>query len=282
MSWRENQLRIFTMPIISTAHTSNFTLISNAISNDATVSGTATAALLYLISKPPHWKFNAYDLKRRLNVGLNKVYKVMRELIRAGYATYQRIQSGTIWTIYDTPQNVETATTHAVIDRVNFECVKNECVLERNELLQRNEKTTTPEPIKQPDTVIPVVVSLEEEKPVELKYPEQLKPKQKADIKHHIKKAPIEHRQAILATLAHYLAKGTIYNPIGWIRSQAEGAAKTGTYEPVGAATATKPDTRHIDQTQERLKAARAIKRSSDEKAKGGFQQAKLALRGIL
>jgi hypothetical protein len=112
-------------------------------------------------------------------------------------------------------------------------------LIERETFLK--EKTTTPEPIKNPDTVIPVVVVsleeekqpetikqpdsiatvIEEEKPVELKYPEQLTPKQKADIKHHIKKAPIEHRQAILATLAHYLALGTIRTPIGWVRSQA-------------------------------------------------------------
>ena len=93
------------MPIIRTTHASNFTLISNAIANDATISGQATAALIYLISKPPHWQFNARDLKRRLGVGLNKVYRVMNELIRAGYASFQRIQSGTIWSIYDVPQN---------------------------------------------------------------------------------------------------------------------------------------------------------------------------------
>ena len=73
------------MPIYRTKHLDNFTLITNAIANDANVSPTATTALIYLISKPPHWQFNARDLKRRLGVGLNKVYRTMNELIRAGY-----------------------------------------------------------------------------------------------------------------------------------------------------------------------------------------------------
>jgi hypothetical protein len=273
MSWRENQLRIFTMPIIRTTHTSNFTLISNAISNDATVSGTATAALLYLISKPPHWKFNAYDLKRRLNVGLNKVYKVMRELIRAGYATYQRIQSGTIWTIYDTSQNVETATPTAVTDRVNFEHIKNECVLESNEPIEIIKQL--PEPMPEPEQESIVVVD-------ELVFPAQLNPDQKKAAKHIIKKVQNQDlKQPVLFALAYAMVNQKINSVPAYLQGLVA-RANNGTFEPVGAATATKPDTRHIDQTQERLKAARAIKRSSDEKAKGGFQQAKLALRGIL
>ena len=274
------------MPIIRTNHTTNFTVIPNAVTNDAPLSLEAIGLWEYLISKPETWKFNAGAIKRKFGIGLNKVYRIMRELIQAGYAFYKRTQSACEWFIYDTPQNIKPATDHAVIDRVNFECVKNECVLERNELLQRNEKTTTqpPEPIKQPDTIAPVVVSLEEEKPVELKYPEQLTPKQKADIKHHIKKAPIEHRQAILATLAHYLAKGTIYNPIGWIRSQGEEAAKTGNYEPVGADGNAKTVNPAYARTQETQKARREINEIKLDKLKapGHFQQLKLAARGAL
>ena len=82
-----------------------------------------------------------------------------------------------------------------------------------------------------------------------------------------------------MATLAHYLAKGTIYNPIGWIRSQAEEAAKTGNYEPVGAATATnqggKPRTPIYESKG-------PTKPGNPEKAKAGIQQAKLAARGAL
>ena len=123
---------------------------------------------------------------------------------------------------------------------------------------------------------------VEEETQVALKYPEELTPKQKADIKHHIKKAPIEHRQAILSTLAHYLALGTIRTPIGWVRSRAEEAAKTGEFTPVGAASATITYNPDNDPTQALLKRWRADPTPTKEKAKVGFKQAKLALRGLL
>src|SRR5450759_2135611 len=198
------------MPIIRTIPTSNFTVLNNAIANDATVSATASAALLYLISKPPHWKFNAYDLKRRLNVGLNKVYRVMRELIRAGYATYQRIQSGTIWNIYDTPQNIETAIPPVESHRVNFEHIQNECVLERTEksvIIEKQQPGPIPEPQK------PVVVSLDDKE--NLIYPVQLDTDQKKQAKRIIRKLKQpELSQDVLFELAYIITSGKLKTTI--------------------------------------------------------------------
>lgn len=165
------------MPIFRTAQTSNFTILSNAIANDETLSGAATAALIYLITKPPHWQFNARDVKRRLGVGMNKVYRIMRELIQAGYATYQRIQSGTIWNIYDTKQGSETATAPESIDRVNSERVQNERVLEKTDLTERKkqQQAAVIAPISTTPMInIPVVVS-DELKKEDLIYPSQVK-----------------------------------------------------------------------------------------------------------
>jgi hypothetical protein len=192
------------------------------------------------------WRIHPADIAKEFKCSIKTACRALWWFRDHGYGA--KANDGR-WIIYPSPQTTvnnaseptEAWTKMSILEPALMD--KNVQLIEKEAFKEK--ETTTPEPIKQPDTVIPVVVSLEEEKPVELKYPEQLTLKQKADIKHHIKKAPIEHRQAILTTLAHYLAKGTIYNPIGWIRSQAEGAAKTGNYEPVGAATATKPDTKH-------------------------------------
>lgn len=282
------------MPIIRTAHASNFTLISNAIANDANVSPTATAALIYLISKPHHWKFNARDLKRRLGVGLNKVYRTMNELIRAGYATYQRIQSGTIWNIYDTPQNkVETATAPVESHRVNFECVENKCVLESNESL---------EIIKQQPDILPdqqktVVVSLEREQqaaviipdPVspeligseKLVFPAQLDDVQKKACKAVVKKLKQpELAQDVLFELAYRMTLHKINSVAGFLNTLVT-AANNGTFTRTQAGNATITDSRRIDATQAQIKAYQAQTIPEPDKRGSIIAGFKSALRGI-
>jgi hypothetical protein len=269
------------MPIIRTIPASNFTILNNAIANDTTVSATATAALLYLISKPPHWKFNAYDLKRRLNVGLNKVYRVMRELIRAGYATYQRIQSGTIWNIYDTPQNIETAIPPVESHRVNFEHIQNECVLEITETAVKIEKPLPEEIIRGSESVqgsenIQNVV-VDDSK---LIFPVQLTPVQKKATKHVIKKIQQpELRQPVLFALAYYMAQNKVKSPVAYLNGLVK-RANNGTFEAIQADTATKSDTKQIDITQEKIKAYKQLKISAPDVAKVGIAGMFAAIRG--
>lgn len=262
------------MPIFRTIPDSNFTILNNAIANDATVSATATTALLYLISKPPHWKFNAHDLKRRLNVGLNKVYRVMRELIRAGYATYQRIQSGTIWNIYDTPQNKETARPPVESHRVNFEYSQNKCLLESIDLLEINKQL--PEPILEPQKA--VVVSLDDKE--KLIYPEKLNQEQKKACKAVIKKAPIHLQQDVLLELAYRMSMANLKSVPGYLNTLVT-SANNGTFTRTGAVAATKADNRHIDDTQTTLAGYRALTTSKPDMVKAGIAGMFAAIRGV-
>jgi hypothetical protein len=254
--------------IIRTQHSSNFTITPNTVINESTLSLEAFGVWAYLISKPKTWNFNAGAIKRKFGIGLNKVYRIMRELIQAGYAFYKRTQSACEWFIYDTPQNIKTTTAPAVIDRVNFEHVKNECVLERNELLERNEKTTTPEPLKQPDPVKPVVVSCEEEK---LKFPATFTKDQKSDAKHALKKVNNPAlRQDVLSVLAHYMINSHIKSIPAYLNDLINRAnnGKLGTIPNAGD---TKTVNRSIELANKELELRRKPAKITDDGRKKGM-----------
>jgi len=261
------------MPIIRTIPTSNFTVLNNAIANDALLSGSSTAILIYLISKPPYWRFNARDIKRRFNIGMNKVYRCMRELIQAGYATYKRVQSACHWFIYDTPQNKETATDTAVIDRVNFEHVKNKCVLEITEKTVNIEKPLPEASIRgsesvQGSEIIQNVV-------VDLIFPEQLTEPQKKSAKHIIKKVKQpELQQPVLFALAYAITNGTVKSAPAYLQGLVT-RANAGTFEPVGAATTINQGGKPLIPVWQGFGASTP---SKPEAAKRFLQQAKAAL----
>ena len=217
--------------IFRTPHTSNFTIMPNALVGDASLSGIARAIQQYLIAKPPQWKFNAVDIKRNMGIGLNKVYRCMRELIAAGYARYVRGQSHVIWYFYDTPQSP------VLPDRVNVDHVQNEGVLVRKEFLENT--------YKQPHTAIPAPHSLtippvpktENVVVSDLIFPAALTPVQKKAAKHVIKKAPVTLQNAILLALAYAMAQGTVKNPVAYLNGLVK-RANNGTFEPVHATTA--------------------------------------------
>jgi hypothetical protein len=276
MSWRENQLRIFTMPIIRTAQP--FIKTDSNIFFDRTIPQTCRDihSLVIDLLKIPGWIIRKKYIADRLQISLRTVNRYFNLLVKRGLAFYDMVKHR--WHVFRTPKPNKTATSSEGGLPLVAEGGLPLLVGINQKDNYPEEKTTTPTtPAEQQKAV---VVCLEEEKISTLVFPHELSEPQLKAAKHRIKLAPIDMQQAILIVLAANLAKGTVKNPIGYLNTLIT-AANNGTFEPVGAATATKPDTRHIE-TQERLKAARAIKRSSDEKAKGGFQQAKLALRGIL
>jgi len=268
--------------------------------------------------RQPHWILRKQHIANLLEISLRTVNRYFNLLVKMGLALYDAKKDR--WHVFKSPKARNSAPS-SVVGLPPEVVVGLPPEVDNIKNNTYREKTTTQppsEPIITPDPVTPAVVvfsgenlpgtdhdpipipegdPLEPEptplhdpepipepvkEPVELKYPEQLTPKQKSDIKHHIKKAPIEHRQAILSTLAHYLALGTIRTPIGWVRSRAEEAAKTGEFTPVGAASATITYNPDNDPTQARLKAERAKPKPDPEKAKTGVLQAKLAVRGML
>jgi hypothetical protein len=248
-----------------TQSTSNFTILNNAIANDDNLSSTATSILVYLISKPPHWRFNANDIKRRFNIGLNKVYKCMHELIQAGYAVYKRTQSKVDWFIYDTKQIItntsKNATTPEKSNRVNFECVENDCVLQ-------------PTIVEQSITKQDVVVSCEKDE--ELKYPSNLTPIQRKACKSIIKKAPQNIQQEVLFSLAYAIANKNINSVPGYL-NQLVTAAKNGTFTPLTAAGSISPSNKPLIPIWQGYKKSTT---TNPDKAKSFLQQAKSALKG--
>jgi hypothetical protein len=73
----------------------------------------------------------------------------------------------------------------------------------------------------------------------ELIYPIQLNPAQKKAAKHIIKKAPIHLQQDVLFALAYAIAQNKIKSVPAYLQGLVT-RANNGTFEPVGAATASK------------------------------------------
>lgn len=67
-----------------------YTVFSNDLLNDETLSADALGVLVYLLSKPGNWRVLPGPLGKRFGCGRDKIYRIMNELIVAGYA--QRFQ----------------------------------------------------------------------------------------------------------------------------------------------------------------------------------------------
>lgn len=259
--------------IYRTAHTSNFTILSNELINSA-MPPAAYRVLTYLLSKPKDWQTKAHDIRKQLNLSAYAAKKALRWLCSAGYAAWVRLKSGhTIWRIFSNPQAAqETGYSPAIPPQVEIPQVAFQPVLKRTE---------TAIILKQQPTVAPIAAA----EPVvvfdNLIYPEQIKPEQKKACKSIIKKAPVDMQQAILAALAHaLLSNGNNINSVpGYLRGLVT-AANAGTFTPVDVTGGTKPDTRRIDATQERLEAYRAVNRTNPNKAAGFLAGLKAAVRG--
>ncbi len=254
--------------------TSNFTILNNAIANDASLSSTATSILIYLISKPPHWKFNANDVARRFNIGLSKVYRTMRELIHNGYAYYVRTKSKVAWFFYDTKQ-IHTPTEPEISNRVRFKHVQNEYEykeLTKKENIENNNIEPVKEAVKTENENV-VVKNLEEDN---LIYP-KLKHSQLVAAKKLIKQTPLDRQQAILSILALQISKGAVNNPIGYLTALIN-KDKFGQLEFIEANTKTIDNQSKIKATQTTLAELRAIKKT---RPVGGMNTLRAAILGI-
>lgn len=71
--------------IIRREHNGNFTILPNNIVNDERLSVEAIGVLAYLLSRPPNWKIRHAQLRKACRVGRQKLQRIIRELIQAGY-----------------------------------------------------------------------------------------------------------------------------------------------------------------------------------------------------
>jgi len=69
----------------------NFTIVSNPTITDSRLSWEARGLLVYLLSKPDHWKVNVKHLiSESPSAGREKVYRILNELEEAGYITQEQ------------------------------------------------------------------------------------------------------------------------------------------------------------------------------------------------
>lgn len=88
--------------------TESFTVIPNAVLNDHRLTWKARGILIWLLSKPDHWRTNSAAIAREAPDGLHAVRSALTELRALGYLHTTRTQDPagrwtTTSTVYDTP-----------------------------------------------------------------------------------------------------------------------------------------------------------------------------------
>jgi len=82
------------MPIIRVKQRSdNFTPISNALVNDEDLSAETLGVLVYLVTKPANWNVMPSQLAKRFGCGRDRMYRIINELIAAGYVRREQGRS---------------------------------------------------------------------------------------------------------------------------------------------------------------------------------------------
>ena len=73
--------------------TGNFTTVRNEYLQDVNLSWKAKGLITYIMSLPPDWQLNLYDLKKRSKDGRDATAAGLRELITNGYCQRYKIRS---------------------------------------------------------------------------------------------------------------------------------------------------------------------------------------------
>jgi hypothetical protein len=73
------------MSVIRRHHNGNFTIVPNAIFEDARLSIEAKGVLGYLLSRPHNWTVRLAQVAQTLRVGRDKMQRIFNELIDARY-----------------------------------------------------------------------------------------------------------------------------------------------------------------------------------------------------
>ena len=92
---------------------SNWTQVRNEVINDPRLSFKATAVLIYILSKPDHWRTSTIQLSKVKREGIDAVRTAMQELKQAGYVRTHRYQDPQgRWQydteVFDIPQPVDS------------------------------------------------------------------------------------------------------------------------------------------------------------------------------
>jgi DnaD/phage-associated family protein len=78
---------VFLLTIYRIQKKDNYVVLDKGFLHDKTLSWQAKGLLAYMLSLPNDWEFNMKDLKNRSKNGRDATYRIMKELIEAGYVT---------------------------------------------------------------------------------------------------------------------------------------------------------------------------------------------------
>ena len=76
--------------IIKNHHTQNYTTIYNSFAQDKSLTLELRGFGIYLLSMPSNWNINPNQLRLELNIGRDKVTKLINDLIEKGYMFKQQ------------------------------------------------------------------------------------------------------------------------------------------------------------------------------------------------
>lgn len=73
-----------------------FVRVSNQAVNDSSLSLEARGLLLYLLARPADWQVSVMQLRREFGMGRDRAYRIVNELLDAGYMKRARRRDGTM------------------------------------------------------------------------------------------------------------------------------------------------------------------------------------------
>ena len=76
--------------------TENFTMVHNNLIFDESISWKAKGILLYMLSRPSNWRYNAKEIAKNSKDGLDSVYSGLKELVKERYVSRKKNADGTI------------------------------------------------------------------------------------------------------------------------------------------------------------------------------------------
>lgn len=244
------------------SHQVNFSVRSNALLQDNSLSDSAYRLLNHLLSLPPDWTIYPKQLMKYFSWSRDKTYKALKELRDRGYAVLIRCRRSSIWKIYESPlmgQSDESPCVEIAEEPSNVEASKipysknsySATTIQNNNLSVTKEKITT--------TAATLCESTQPaEKPLVVVSPEEIEPKPvieapaiAPELIHEVELVPVTKgaKPALLKTLAaltlseakmvlqiltRAMVLGTVQNPVGYA-VQLVKASKNGTLTPLEA-----------------------------------------------
>jgi hypothetical protein len=106
----------------------NFSVLPNDLMNDERLSADALGVLVYLLSKPTDWQVRVTELRRRFDIGRDKVYRILGSMEQYGYLVRESVKTegqfaGTRYIVSDSPRPEKPDT--VLPDTANQDYIKN-------------------------------------------------------------------------------------------------------------------------------------------------------------